>query len=51
MWQSSLTVDELRGLEAIQKRAVKIISGAKDYEFYCWLYKLEQVITRLDTLI
>jgi len=48
VWQSSLTVDELRRLEAIQKRAVMIISGANDYEFYSLLYKLEQVNTRLD---
>jgi len=46
----SLTVDELRRLHAIQKRAVMIVSGANDYEFYCLLYKLEQVNTRLDTL-
>ena len=32
VWQSSITVDELRRLEAIQKRAIVIISGAKDYE-------------------
>ena len=50
VWQSSLTVDELRRLEAIQKRAIMIISGANDYEFYCSLYDLEQVNTRLDTL-
>jgi len=49
MRQSSLTV-ELRRLKAIQKRAIMIISGANDYAFYCSLYKLEQVITRLDTL-
>jgi len=49
VWQSSLTVDELRRLEAIQKRAIMIISGANDYECYCLLYKLEQVNTRLDT--
>ena len=50
VWQSSLTVDELRRLEAIQKRAIMIISGANNYEFYCSLYELEQVQTRLDTL-
>jgi len=26
-----------------------MISGASDYEFYCLLFKLEQVNTRLDT--
>jgi len=51
VWQSSLTVDELRRLEAIQKRAFMFISGANDYtNFYYLLYKLEQVNTRLDTL-
>ena len=50
VWQSSLTVDELRRLEATQKRAIMIISGASNYEFYCSLYKLEQVQTRLGTL-
>jgi len=50
VWQSSLTFDELRRLEAIQKRAVMIISGANDYELYCLLSKLEQVNTRLDIL-
>jgi len=27
-----------------------IISGANEYEFFCSLYKLEQINTRLDTL-
>jgi len=48
VWQSSLTVDELQRLKAIQKQAVMIISGAKNYAFYCLLYKLERVNTRLD---
>jgi len=50
VWQSSLTVDELRRLAGLQKRAVMIISGADEYEFDCLLYKLEQVNTRLDIL-
>ena len=50
VWQSSLTVDELRRLEAIQKRAIMIIYGAINYEFYCSLYKLEQIQTRLRIL-
>jgi hypothetical protein len=37
VWQSSLTVDEHRQLEAVQKRAVFTISGSNDYEFYCSL--------------
>jgi len=37
VWLSSLTVDGLRRLETIQKRAIMIISGANDYEFYCLL--------------
>jgi len=41
-----LAVDELQRVEAIQKRAIMIISGANDYEFYCSLYKLKQVYTR-----
>ena len=36
--------------QAIQKRAIMIISGANDCKFYCSLYDLEQVNTRLDTL-
>jgi len=47
VWQLSLTFDELRRLEAIQK--LMIISGVNDYELYCSLYKLEHVNTRLDT--
>jgi hypothetical protein len=50
VWQSSLTVDEHRQLEAVQKRAVFIISGSNDYEFYCSLYDLELIQTRLDNL-
>ena len=49
VWQSSLTVDELRRLDAIQKRATMIISDANDYEFYCSLYELDQVNTQVDT--
>ena len=49
-WQSSLTVDEQRKLEAIQKRAIMIISGSNDYEFNCSLYDLELMQTRLDKL-
>jgi len=47
---SSLTVDEFRRLEAIPKRAIMIISGANDYDFYCSWYKLEQLNTRLNIL-
>jgi len=43
VWQSSLTVVELRRLEAIQNRAIMIISGANDHELYCSLYKLEHL--------
>jgi len=47
---SSLTVDELRTLEAIQKHAIRIITEPHDYESYCSLYHLEQVNNRLDIL-
>jgi hypothetical protein len=50
VWQSSLTVNERRQLETVQKRAVFIISGSDDYEFYCSLYDLELIQTRLDNL-
>ena len=52
VWQSSLTVDELRRLESMQKRATMIKSVANDYEFYCFLYvyELDKVRTRLNIL-
>ena len=50
VWQSSLTIDEHHQLEAVQKRAIFIISGSSDYEFYCSLYDLELIQTRLDNL-
>jgi hypothetical protein len=40
VWHSSLTVDEHRQLEAVQKRAIFIISGSNDSEFYCILYTI-----------
>ena len=51
LWQLSLTVDELRKLEAIQKRAIMISSGANDYKFYYSWHELEQVKNHLHTLI
>jgi len=48
VWQSSLTVDELRRLE---KTSSYDNLGANDYEIYCSLHKLEQVYARLDILI
>jgi len=36
-------------ITTLQKLAIMIISGTTDYEFYCSLYKLEQVKTHLDT--
>jgi hypothetical protein len=50
VWQSSLSVDEQRQLEAVQKRAIFIVSGSCDYEFYCSLYNLELIQTQLDNL-
>jgi len=50
VWQSSLTVDEFRRLEAIQKRAIMIKSGAKKQRILLFLHTLEQINTRLDTL-
>jgi len=49
-WLSSVTVDELRTLEEIKERAIMIISDARDYEFYCSFYELEQVKTHLDAV-
>ena len=47
VWQLSLTVDEQRKLEAIQKRAIMITSGSNEYEFNCSLYDLELMQTRI----
>jgi hypothetical protein len=37
VWQSSLTLEQRRRLEDIQRRALRIISGSTDYELYCVL--------------
>ena len=49
-WQSSLTKQQMNELESVQRRAVNIISADNDYDFYCVLYQLEYVSTRLDNL-
>ncbi len=50
MWQSGLTNDQRDLLESLQRRAVKLISGSQDYEFYCCIYLIEPIIVRLDSL-
>ena len=50
MWQSGLTNDQRDRLESLQRRAIKLISGSQDYEFYCCIYQIEPIKVRLDNL-
>jgi hypothetical protein len=52
-WQSSLNGNQRNKLEAIQKRALRIISGYNNdltYENLCALYNIETINFRLDLL-
>jgi hypothetical protein len=52
-WQSSLNEDQRNRLEAIQKRALRIISGYNtdsSYETQCMLYGINSINFRLDLL-
>jgi hypothetical protein len=50
VWQSSLTLEQRRRLEDLQRRALRIISSSVDYELYCVLYNIEPVSVRLNEL-
>ena len=49
-WQSSLSAYDMHRLESIQKRAIRVIFGSNDYEFYCVTCGLELLQTRLNNL-
>ena len=50
VWQSGLTNDQRNRLESLQRRAIRLISGSQDYEFYCCIYEIEPIAVRLDIL-
>jgi hypothetical protein len=50
VWQSSLTLEQRRRLEDLQRRALRIISSSTDYELYCVLYNIEPISVRLNEL-
>jgi hypothetical protein len=50
VWQSGLTNDQRERLESLQRRALRLISGSLDYEFFCCVYEIEPIAVRLDNL-
>jgi hypothetical protein len=50
VWQSGLTNDQRERLESLQRRALRLISGSLDYEFFCCVYEIEPIGVRLDNL-
>ena len=50
VWQSGLTEEHRQRLEAIQRRAFRIISGSTDYDLQCVVYDIEPVSIRLQNL-
>jgi hypothetical protein len=50
VWQSSVTLEQRRQLEDLQRRALRIISSSTDCELYCVLYNIEPVSVRLNEL-
>ena len=50
VWQSGLTEQHRQRLEAIQRRAFRIISGSTDYDLQCVVYDIEPVSIRLQNL-
>jgi hypothetical protein len=50
VWQSSLTSDQHERIEAVQRRALRIISGSKDYDLQCAIYDIEPLSIRLRNL-
>jgi hypothetical protein len=50
VWQSGLTEEHRQRLEAIQRRAFRIISGSTDYDLQCVVYDIEPVSVRLQNL-
>ena len=49
VWQSGLTGEQLSKLENLQRRAIKIIFGSRDYDFYYTVYSIELIKERLDS--
>ena len=45
VWQSGLTNDQRE-----RQRALRLISGSLDYEFFCCVYEIESIAVRLDNL-
>ena len=50
VWQSGLMEEHRQRLEAIQRRALRIISGSTDYDLQCVVYDIEPVSVRLQNL-
>ena len=50
VWQSGLTVEQRDQLETIQRRAMCIITGSRDYELQCALLDVEPISVRLNGL-
>ena len=50
VWQSALTEEHRQRLEAIQRRALRIISGSADYDLQCVVYDIEPVSVRLQNV-
>lgn len=50
VWQSGLTEEHRQRLEAIQRRAFKIITGSTDYDLHCAIFDIEPVSIRLRNL-
>lgn len=50
VWQSGLTEEHRQRLEAIQRRAFRIISGSSDYDSQCVDYDIEPVSIRMQNL-
>jgi hypothetical protein len=50
VWQSGLTEEHRQRLEAIQRRAFRIIAGTTDYDLQCAVYGIEPVSVRLKNL-
>jgi hypothetical protein len=50
VWQPGLTEEHRQRLEAIQCRALRIISGSTDYELQCAIHDIDPVSIRLQNL-
>jgi hypothetical protein len=49
-WQSGLTAEQKDRLEAIQRRAMRTITGSDDYELQCVVHNVEPIALRLNSL-